>query len=90
MTDDEIVAALRSESKRLTPVGLADLLDTLTDGGLSQGTLVTYFKRAFPEVPLRVLLEAGAWNRLSGGELTDTAFNDSLRPWLKGAETLRD
>jgi hypothetical protein len=41
MNDEEIVSALRSERKRLTAVELAELLDSLTGGGLSQGALVT-------------------------------------------------
>lgn len=85
MTDDEIVAALREGHGRLTAVGLAELLAELTKGGLSQGTLVTYFKRAFPAIPLRVLLESGAWSRVSGGTMSDDQFNEVLRPWLSRA-----
>ena len=62
MTNDaEIAAILRQEASRLTPIALAELLNRLTNGGLSQGTIVTYFKRAFPAIPLRVLLEAGGF-----------------------------
>jgi hypothetical protein len=81
MNDDEIVAALRA-SRRRSAVEIAELLDGLTHGGLSQGSIVTYFKRAFPGIPLRVLLEAGAWRRVSGGGLSDEGLNDLLREWL--------
>ena len=82
MNDEEIVMALRQESRRLEPVALAELLNQLTDGGLSQGTIVTYFKRAFPLIPLRVLLELGGWHRVGGGALTDEQFNEILCPWV--------
>jgi hypothetical protein len=83
MNEDEIVTVLRSEGPRLTAVELAGLLDELTGGGLSQGAIVTYFSRAFPEIPLKVLLDAGAWTRVSGGGLSDEGFNDLLDPWLR-------
>jgi hypothetical protein len=82
MNDEEIVAALRARRGR-TAVELADLLDDLTRGGLSQGSIVTYFTRAFPRIPLRVLLDAGAWTRVSGGGLSDEGFNELLRKWLE-------
>lgn len=83
MNDDEIVAILQQDGHRLEPVAVAELLDRLTDGGLSQGAIVTYFKRAFPSIPLRVLLEAGGWCRVGGRSLSDEQFNELLRPWIK-------
>jgi hypothetical protein len=82
MSDDEVVTQLRAGCGKLTPVELAERLDELTGGNLSQGTLITYFKRAFPSIPLRVLLDAGGWHRVSNGALGDEAFNALLRPWL--------
>ncbi len=82
MNDEEIVTALRQEGGRLEPVALAELLNQLTGGALSQGTIVTYFKRAFPLIPLRILLESGGWHRVGGGTLTDEQFNEILRPWV--------
>ena len=87
MNDDEIVRRLQEAGPQLEPSALAELLHRLTDGGLSQGTIVTYFKRAFPAIPLRVLLEVGAWHRVGGGELSDEQFNEMLRPWLPGKAT---
>jgi hypothetical protein len=84
MNDDEVVATLRDAGSRLDPVSLADLLDRLTDGGLSQGSIVTYFKRAFPSIPLRILLESGGWHRVGGRTLSDEQFNEILRPWITG------
>ena len=84
MNDDEIVARLQEAGSRLDPIGLAELLHRLTDGGLSQGTIVTYFKRAFPTIPLRVLLDAGGWHRVGGGALSDEQFSELLQPWLAG------
>lgn len=59
MNDEEIIDQLRRERTGRSATELAELLNTLTGGGLSHGTLITYFKRAFPEIPLRVLQEAG-------------------------------
>ena len=86
MNDDEIVARLQEAGQRLDPVALGELLHRLTDGGLSQGTIVTYFKRAFPAIPLRVLLEAGGWQRVGGRAMSDAPFSELLRPWLSGRE----
>jgi hypothetical protein len=58
------------------------LLGDLRDEPVSQGAIVTYFKRAFPAVPLRALLEAGAWHRVSGGGLTDDELDALLRPFM--------
>lgn len=82
MNDDEVIEALRGQATTLSPVQLAELLDELTEGGLSQGALITYFSRAFPTIPLRVLLEAGSWKRVSGGGLEDDQFDELLQPWL--------
>jgi len=84
MNEEKIVAALRANRRR-SAVELADLLDQLTHGGLSQGSMITYFQRAFPDIPLRVLLDAGAWKRLSDGGLSDEQFNELLRKWIEGA-----
>ncbi|MFP2958084.1 hypothetical protein ACLEPN_09685 [Myxococcus sp. 1LA] len=85
MTDEEILTALRAEGHRMTPVQLAHLLDRLLGGRLGQGEIITFFKRAFPEIPLRTLLESGVWWRVSGGvfsERSDEEFNQTLQPWL--------
>ena len=82
MNDDEVLAALRAEEKRLTPVELAELLGSMIEGGVSYSAIVSYFKRAFPSTPLRVLLDSGLWWRVSNGGLGDEWFNDHLGPWL--------
>ncbi|MDC0747114.1 hypothetical protein [Polyangium mundeleinium] len=82
MKDEEVIGALQARRGEFYPVELAEYLGELTNGGLSQSTMVTYFKRAFPEIPLRVLLDAGGWQRLSNGGLTDRDFNALLQPWL--------
>jgi hypothetical protein len=84
MNDEEIVRLLRSNAGELSAVQVAELLDELTGGGLSQGTIITYFKRAFPMIPLRVLLDASAWERVSHGGLSDEGFNAALASWLRG------
>jgi hypothetical protein len=82
MSDFEIITRLQERTSDLTPVELADLLNTLTEGALSQGTLITYFKRAFPNIPLRALLDAAGWERLGGSEFDDQQFNDLMKPWI--------
>jgi hypothetical protein len=58
----------------------------LTGGQLSQATLVSYFKRTFPSILLRVLIESGAWTRVSDGGLTDEQFDRLLGPSLTSLE----
>lgn len=82
MSKANITAALRSASKTMTAVELAELAGKLTGTGPTQSIVVTAFKQAFPTIPLRVLLEAGAWMRVSDGGMTDEEFNELLRPWL--------
>lgn len=82
MTNDEIINELRAAGPGRSATDLAELLNSLTQGGLSQATLVTYFKRAFPGVPLRVLIEVGTWHRISGGPMTDAEVDELLRPSL--------
>jgi hypothetical protein len=83
MNDDESVALLRSSSRDTSPSGLAGILADHLDAGLTQSAVVFYFKRAFPDTPLRVLLEAGAWSRVSDGELSTEQFDGLLRQWLR-------
>lgn len=87
MNDQEIIDNLRSRQRELEPVELAELLDQLTEGQLSAGMIIMYFKRAFPEVPLRILRESVAWSRVCDGDyqIDDRAFNQLLSPWTKGA-----
>lgn len=82
MTDDEIVERIRIEGRRGSATDVARVLDTLVRGGVTQGSLVTYFKRAFPDIPLQRLLDAGGWHRVSSGGLTDDQFRDHLQPWI--------
>ena len=82
MDDRSIVTQLRRFGRGATAVDIAGILQEMFGGTLSQGALITYFKRAFPEIPLRVLLEAGAWNRVSDGGLSDAEFDELLRGWL--------
>lgn len=82
MTDNEIIKVLQENRERLSPVALVELLNDLIGGALSQGSLVTYFKRAFPGIPLRVLLDLGAWTRVGGGDLTDEEVDLVLGSYL--------
>lgn len=77
MTDDEILAALR-DARGQTAVGRFELLGRLLGRPARQGDLITYFKRAYPELPLRTLLDCGAWHRVSGGTMTDDDVEQAL------------
>lgn len=81
--DESVIARLQERALAGTPVEVAELLEVLAPNGLTQGAIVTYFKRAFPDVPLPVLLRSGTWQRVSTlGQLTDAGFDDLLGPWL--------
>lgn len=82
MNDDEVISALRAAAGQKTACQMAELLGTWLDGGLTQGAIVTYFKRAFPAIPLRVLLQAEVWTRVNAGGMTDAEFDALLGPWL--------
>lgn len=82
MTDHEIIARLREAATCSTAVVVAEVLDVSLPTGLTQSALVGYFKRAFPDIPLRVLLDAGAWNRVSDGGLSDDQFDELLSRWF--------
>ena len=82
MKDDAIIEEMRRSGRAGTASAVAQDLARLAPGGLTQGILVSYFKRAFPVIPLRCLLEAGAWRRVSGGGLSDEGLDALLRPWL--------
>ncbi len=83
MNDEQIIEQLQEAARTgASPVEIADLLDDLCEPGLHQSTLTMYFKRAFPETPLRTLLDAGAWSRVSGGGMSDDDFNLLLMPYL--------
>jgi hypothetical protein len=81
MSNEEIFAALRNQRNGGPATELADVLAKLIAQPLSQSSLVFYFKHAFPEIPLRALLEAGSWQRV-GGNLSDAEVNRLLAPWL--------
>jgi hypothetical protein len=83
MNDDELVVLLRSSRRGTSPSGLAEILGDHLDKGLTQSAVVFYFKRAFPDTPLRVLLDAGAWSRLSDGELSTEQFDGLLEEWIR-------
>ena len=82
MNELQIIEGLQAARENHSALGLARVLDELTHGKLSQGSLVTYFKRAFPSIPLRVLIDAGAWHRLSSGGMSDDEFEELLGPHL--------
>jgi hypothetical protein len=81
MISEAVAAALRDASHRMSPAATARLLDSLLPEGLRQDTLIFHFKRALPEIPLKVLLDAQAWNAVGPGDVTDAEFNEMLRPW---------
>jgi hypothetical protein len=79
MTDKEIIRCLQEAAGAgASPVEVANLLGQLCEQGLHQSTLTMYFKRAFPTLPLRTLLEAGAWRGVSDGGMSDDDFNRLL------------
>jgi hypothetical protein len=84
VTDEEIIEFLRNHQPR-TPIELAEILKRHAPAGLTASSLVTYFRRAFPTIPLLVLRRAGLWNRFCQGGMTDEDFDRMLLPWLKDA-----
>lgn len=82
MTDDEIIAILRESAATRSPSKVAELLFEI-HGESKHSILAMYFRRAFPSIPISVLVgEAGGWWRVSGGPLDDEAFDRLLSQWL--------
>jgi hypothetical protein len=75
MSDEEIIAALRFEKGRLTPVELTELLGRLTGRDLSDRSISFYFKGA-------LLVDRGLWTRVGSGHLSDEGFNQLSHSWL--------
>ncbi|NVB36394.1 hypothetical protein G6O69_01030 [Pseudenhygromyxa sp. WMMC2535] len=60
------------------PHSLANKLADMLGVELTQKVVVAGFKRAFPSLPLPVLLEAGGWHRVSDGDMPDSEFDALL------------
>lgn len=86
MGDEEIVGKLRDAGEAAGPMALALLLENHMGRALSEGELITYFKRAFPDIPLTTLYDASRWHRLGSGELDDAGFEELLKQWLPSAQ----
>lgn len=78
----EILDLLRSNKGKLSSVALAEMLSMDGGPGLSESSMLIFFKQAFPEIPLTVLREAGLWHKVSGGGKSDEWLNEILEPWL--------
>ena len=82
MIDEATVAALRDAGRHGTPGEAARVLDGLLPDGIGQDALTFYFKRAFPQIPLKILIDAQLWSGVvSAGPITDTEFDEMLQPW---------
>lgn len=82
MSDDVLTRALQDSRGRLTATEMVRLLVAHTGKLPTQFSLIVYFKRAFPAIPLSVLQDAGFWRGLGIGETSDEAFDALLRPWI--------
>lgn len=76
----DVVEELRRFRSKETAVELA-LRIADKEGKFTSGRIIIVLKTAFPDMPLRALLESGAWCRV-GGPMSDEAFNDHLGRWL--------
>jgi hypothetical protein len=84
MTYEQELDELRRIGSWGTATVVAAELANLAPDGLTQSTLIFYFKRAFPSIPLRVMIAAGNWRQIGGG-MSDEEFDEMLRPWLPTA-----
>jgi hypothetical protein len=83
VTDEEIIDALRSKSARISPVELINGLMELDGKRLSQFRMIALFKRAFPQIPLRILNEASTSRLLNEGGMCDEDLTELLKPWFR-------
>ena len=82
VSDEAIIDSLRRARGSLNAIELAELLGSRLPDGIDLSALIGYFNRAFPDIPLRSLLDAGAWHRVGGGEMTDADFEAHFNEWL--------
>lgn len=83
MKDEEIIRRLQEAARAgAPPAQVAHILDEIAPEGLQQSSLTMFLKQAFPRLPLRTLLEAGAWRAVSDGGISDEDFNQLLSPYL--------
>lgn len=80
--DNELVALLRDRARTATPTQLIELLGTMLGSPVSAGQMIVTFKLAFPKIPLKVLLDMGAWNRFVPHGVSDSEFDATLGPWI--------
>jgi hypothetical protein len=85
---DQVTQHLRN-AKRQSPVELALLLGDLLGRPIDQFGMTVFFKRAFPAVPLGILIQAQQWQRFSNGKMTDDEFNLLLGPYLSTTDSER-
>jgi hypothetical protein len=85
--DETAVAALRAVAQHKSPTDTARMLETLVPEGLTQSKMTFYLKRAFPEIPLKVIIDAQLWERVGPGSITDAEFDEMLRPWWPPSES---
>ena len=86
MIDETVVTALRVAGQHGTPSEAARVLDGLLPGGIGQDTLTFYFKRAFPQIPLKTIIDAQLWSGVSQGPISDAEFDEMLQPWWPAQE----
>ncbi len=86
MSDEIVIQRLRESRKQMGPISLALLLEREIGQTLSDAALISYFKRAFPDIPLATLYEASSWHRVGKGSLDDAKFERLLKKWLPGTD----
>lgn len=64
------------------PSQMVDLLEDLLGSSVQQSTFIFKFAEAFPEIPLRRLIDASGWSRFGEGGFDYVEFDRMLAPWL--------
>jgi len=81
MADDDLVRAMLSEQTSGTDA--INRLVELSGRAIDQFEMIRLFKLAFPEIPLRILIEASASRLIVGDSgIGDDDLNVLLDPWL--------
>ena len=80
----ELVGRIRALGVTASVVTIARVLDDGLGRPVEVFDLISFIKEAFPEVPLRLVIEVGLWRRFSSGGLSDDQVNELLTPWIPG------
>ena len=87
MKDTEIIERMRIASANHTPTEIVGILDDCLTSGITDVNFIFYFKRAFPGIPIPILVRFCLSKSVVGieGDFEIEEFNESLVEWISAS-----